>query len=150
MKSAIAILAAGILALAPQDQEAGVRAQDAQQARIRQLEEQLAKYREATDKLIATLTRTNDQLNDQLKEISGERAQMAIRIAKLEVMSGEKSSRPKRGLVYQGAYKSAVDNLNRSAAAMMRADSVDEARKLLDGALKEIEAARLSIADGRY
>ena len=150
MKSAIAVLAAGILALVPQEQEVGVRAQDAQQAKIRLLEEQLARYREATDKLIATLTRTNDQLNSQLKELSSERAQMAIRIAKLEVMSGEKSSRPKRGLVYRGAYKDAVDDLNRSAAAMMRADSVDEARKLMDGALRDIEAARQSLAGGQY
>lgn len=135
MKSAIAVLVAAVLALSPQDQNVGPLPQDAQKVRIRELEAQMAKYREATDNLIATLMRANDDLNARVKIMNSDRAEMTIRIARLE-------SRPRPGLLYRGEYKRSVDNLNRSVAAMMRADSIGEARKLLDGAALEIGVAR--------
>ena len=146
MKSAIAVFVAAVLTLSPQVQDVGSVSQDADKVKIRQLEAQMARYREATDKLIATLTRANDELNDRAKIMSRDRAEMAIRIAKLEVLAEKKSSsRTRRGLVYRGNYKKSVDNLNRSIAAMMRADSIDEAHKLLAGAALEIEAARRAL-----
>ena len=64
--------------------------------------------------------RANDDLNARVKTMNSDRAEMTIRIAKLE-------SRPRPGLVYRGEYKRSVDNLNRSVAAMMRADSIGTA-----------------------
>ncbi len=79
--------------------------------------------------------RANDDLNARVKIMNSDRAEMTIRIARLE-------SRPRPGLVYRGEYQRSVDNLNRLVAAMMRADSIGEARKLLDGAALEIGVAR--------
>ena len=148
MKSVIVVLAAAVLALSPQDQSVGPLAQDAQTAKIRELEAQMVKYREATDKLIATLVRANDDLNERVKTMNRDRAEMAIRIAKLEVLAEDKAlprTRSRRGLVYRGNYRQFVDKLNLSVTAMMRADSIGEARKLLDGAALEIELARKAL-----
>ena len=145
MKSVIVLLAAAALALSPQDQSVRPPAQDVRNAKIRELEVQMVKYREATDKLIATLVQANDDLNERVKTMNRDRADMSIRIAKLEVLAEDKAlpqPRSRRGLVYRGNYQQSVENLNRSVTAMMRADSVGEARKLLDGAAREIEAAR--------
>ncbi len=148
MKSAIAVLAAAVLALSPQVQNVRPLPQDAQKAKIRELEVQMVKYREATDKLIATLTRANNDLNERVKAMNRDRAEMAIRIAKLEILAEDQAlprPRSRRGLVYRGNYQQSVDNLNRSVTAMMRADSIGEARKLLDGAALEIELARKAL-----
>ena len=152
MKSVIVVLAAAVLALSPQDQNVRPLVQDAQNAKIRELEVQMAKYREATDKLIATLVQANDDLNERVKTMNRDRAVMSIRIAKLEVLAEDKAlpqRRSRRGFVYRGNYQQAVNNLNRSVTAMMRADSVGEARKLLDGAAREIEEARNALPNRR-
>lgn len=152
MKSVIVVLAAAVLALSPQDQNVRPPVQDAQNAKIRELEVQMAKYREATDKLITTLVQANSDLNERVKTMNRDRAVMSIRIAKLEVLAEDKAlpqRRSRRGFVYRGNYQQSVDNLNRSVTAMMRADSVGEARKLLDGAAREIEEARKALPNRR-
>ena len=143
MKIGLTILAAGMLALPLHAQKPAQSR--AEQSRVKQLEVQLAKYRAATDKLVATLTEANEELNVRVKALSTDRAEMSIRIAKLEVRLGQKSSRPAYGLLFRGEYKKAVESLTRSVASLQRAHSVDEAMKLSDGAMREIMAVRAAV-----
>ncbi len=139
MKIGIAALVAGLLVLP-------LASQDADKVRIRQLEAQIAKYREATKNLVATLTKANEELNVKVKSLSRERADLSVRVAKLEVGVGEKPSRRVRGgLLYRGEYKASVDMLTRTVEMMKRADSVAEGLKLLEGAGREIAAAQRAI-----
>ena len=136
MKIGIAALVAGLLALP-------LHAQDADKTRIRQLEAQMAKYREASKSLVATLTKANQELNAKVKSLSRERADLSVRVAKLEVSLGVKPSRRVRGgLLYRGQYKASVDLLTRTVEALKRADTVSEALKLLEGASRGIAAAQ--------
>ena len=150
MKIGLAILAAGILTLPLHAQEPGQS--KAEQSRVRQLEIQLARYREATDKLVATLSQANEDLNVRIKALSKDRAEMSIRIAHLEVKLGRgpKPARLSRGLLYRGDYRKAVEALTRSVASMQGADSLDEAMKLSDGAMREVLAVRAVIVAHRW
>ena len=153
MKIGLAILAAGMLALPPHAQEleqssaeqSKLEQSKAEQSTVKQLEVLLAKYRAATDKLVATLTEANEELNVRVKALSTDRAEMGIRIAKLEVRLGQRSSRQAYGLLFRGEYKKAVESLNLSVASMQRAHSVDEAMRLSDGAMRELMAVRAAV-----
>jgi Flp pilus assembly protein TadD len=150
MKIGLAILAAGMLALPLQAQKP--EQSKAEQSRVRQLEIQLARYREATDKLVATLSQANADLNVRVKALSKDRAEMSIRIAHLEVKLGRgpKPARLARGLLYRGDYRKAVESLASSVASMQMADSVDEAVTLSDGAMREVLAVRAVIFAHRW
>ena len=77
---------------------------------------------------------------------------MSIRIANLEVKVGRgpKPARLARGLLYRGDYRKAVEALTRSVASMQGADSLDEAMKLSDGAMREVLAVRAVIVAHRW
>lgn len=162
MKIGTTLLAVGLLALP-------VCTQSEQESRVAQLEEQLARYRRATDKLVGTLTKANQELNVRVKELSKAQGELTIQVAELQVQldqahrAGNRRNRglqdrgrqdrggsvrppiPKIGLIYRGDYQVAVERLTAAAEALKQADSVAEGRKLLDGAQKDIEEARSAL-----
>ena len=159
MKIATTLLAVGLLALP-------VFAQVEQESRVAQLEAQLAKYRQATEKLVGTLTSANNDLNQKVRELTKAQGELTIQVAELQVRLDEahratdnrdrgprERSRagrtgtpaPKVGLIYRADYQAAVESLAAAVQAMKQADSIAEGMKLLDGAQKDIEGARQAL-----